>query len=275
MGVSLKVAAGLSIVCGGNLPAAAERAIVVELTPPAPFEARELADAMRVRLPAEGAPVRVRVTSTADGVHVDAAPGSRDVALHGLAGTAAARLVALAATDLLLDDLAVAPELVLRAPALDTERSRPRRDPRTFGMLGSVAGWDHPLATASLDLALPRHGYLAAFELAGGTEIGGELGLACGLARLDVGVRAGLFELRGGVTLAPLRVRTGAGGVTVLIGGNVSGRIRVPVTPATRAVLAAGVDAFATRTEYVLDGARVMATPRVAPWVAMGMEVAL
>ena len=56
--MSLKLAAGLSIVCGGSLPASAERAIVVELSEPAPFAANELADAMRMRLPAEGAPVR-------------------------------------------------------------------------------------------------------------------------------------------------------------------------------------------------------------------------
>ena len=273
--MSLKLAAGLSIVCGGSMPAAADRAIVIELTEPAPFAATELADAMRMRLPADGSPVRVRVSRTADGVRVDTAPGSRDVTLNGLAGPAAARLVALAASDLLLEDLAAAPELVVRAPPPAPSLAEDRRAPRTLGLLGSVAGWDGVLGAASLDLTLPRGNYDAALELAGGTVVGGPVTLLAGLARIDGGVRAGVFEVRGGLTLAPISVRTGAGDLTMLIGGNASVRVRLRVTRASRAVFAAGADVFATRTEYVLEAARVMTTPRVAPWIAGGMEVAL
>jgi hypothetical protein len=38
-------------------------------------------------------------------------------------------------------------------------------------------------------------------------------------------------------------------------------------------VFAGGVDGFAMRTTYMVDGRPVMATPRVAPWIAVGMEV--
>ncbi|CAN5730014.1 hypothetical protein BH11MYX3_BH11MYX3_36300 [soil metagenome] len=266
--MSLKLAAGLSIVCGGSLPAAAERSIVVELAQPAPFAADELAAAMRMRLPAEGAPVRVRVSATADGVHVDTAPGSRDVALNGLAGTAAARLVALAASDLLLDGLAAAPELVVRASRDQTSR-------RTIGFVGSVASWDGVLGAGAIDLAIQRDGYVGSLEVGGGSVVGGPVRLLAATVRIDGGVRAGVFELRGGVTLAPILVRTGVGDLTALVGGNASVRIRIPVTVGSRAVIAVGADAFATRTQYVVDGVTVMTTPRIAPWVTAGMEVAL
>ncbi len=266
--MSLKLAAGLSIVCGGSLPAAAERSIVVELAQPAPFAAIELANAMRMRLSSEGAPVRVRVSPTADGVRVDVAPGSRDVSLNGLAGTAAARLVALAASDLLLDDLAAPPELVVRASA-------ERPSSRTIGFVGSVASWDGVLGAGAIDLAIPRGDVVGSLEVGGGSVVGGPVRLIAATARIDAGIRAGVFELRGGLTFAPILVRTGVGDLTALIGGNASIRIRIPVTRGSRAVIAVGADAFATRTQYVIDGAKAMTTPRVAPWVAAGMEVGL
>ncbi len=265
--MSLKLAAGLSIVCGGSAPAAAERSIVIELAQPAPFAAGELAAAMRMRLPADGAPVRVRVSPTEDGVHVDTAPGSRDVALNGLAGTAAARLVALAAGDLLLDDLATAPELVVRVEREDAAR--------TIGFAGSVASWDGVLGGGAIDLAIARGGYLGSIEVGGGSVVSGPVRLLAATARVDGGIRAGMFELRGGLTIAPVLVRTGVGDLTALVGGNASVRIRIPVTRGSRAVIAVGADAFATRTQYVIDGAKAMTTPRIAPWVAAGMEVAL
>lgn len=266
--MSLKLAASLSIVCGGA-PASAERVIQIELSDPAPFAATELVDAMRMRLPADGAPVHVRVTRTGDGVRIEAAPGSREVALHGIAGPAAARLVALAASDLLLDDLAAAPELVVRAPAREAPASR------SLGVYGSVASWDGVLGGGSIDLAVPAAGYLATFELGGGGLVGGQVRLWAGVARIDGGVRAGVFELRAGATLAPIVAQTGAGDATVLAGGNASARVRLPVTRGSRAVLSAGADVFATRTQYLLDGAKVLTTPRFAPWFSAGMEVSL
>lgn len=266
--MSLKLLAGLSILCGS---AAAERAIEVELMQPAPFQAGELAAAMRVRLPADGAPVRVRVSPIADGVRIDAAPGSRDVALHGLAGTDAARLVALAASDLVMVDLAAAPELVVRSAA----PARPARDRVTLGVTGSLARWDGALAAGALELVLPQRRFVIAIEAGGGTMPGGAVDLIAGVVRLDAGVRFGMLEVRGGATFAPLIVQTGAGDSTLLAGGNASARVRIPLTAATRAVLALGADVFATRTTYLLDGMTALSTPRIAPWLSAGMEVAL
>ena len=145
----LKLLIGLVIVCAARR-AEAERSIVVEVTFAAPFDAAELTTAMRVRLAPEGPPVRVRVTLTPTGVQVEAPGGKRDLALTGLDHTDAARLVALAANDLLLDDLALAP-----AP------------PRTASPLGISILGGRPLEmcerlgsvddrqTASLDLGVP------------------------------------------------------------------------------------------------------------------------
>src|SRR5205823_5614031 len=83
---------------------AEDRAVVADVAAAAPFDASQLAAALRLRLPAGGEPIRVRVVTTPDGVRIEARGNAREVALRGSTGTAAARLVALAATDLLLDD---------------------------------------------------------------------------------------------------------------------------------------------------------------------------
>jgi len=267
--VSLKLAAGLSILCG---TAAAERAIEVELVQPAPFEAGQLAAAMRVRLPMDGAPVRVRVTPIAEGVRIDAAPGSRDIVLHGLAGTDAARLVALAASDLVLADLAAAPELVVRGAAPD---HRAADDRTTIAVTGALAHWDGAFATGALELVVPRGRFVISIDAGAGTMPGGTVDLFAGVVRLGAGLRFGALEVRCGLTFAPLVVETGAGDTTLLAGGHASARVRIPLTASTRAVLALGADGFATRTTYVLDGMTALATPRFAPWLAAGMEVAL
>jgi hypothetical protein len=104
---------------------------------------------------------------------------------------------------------------------------------------------------------------------------GGTIDLYAGVVRVGAGLRFGVLELRSGLTFAPLVVETGAGDTTLLAGGNASARVRIPLTARTRAVLALGADAFATRTTYLLDGMTALATPRFAPWFAAGMEVAL
>ncbi|MBL0220295.1 MAG: hypothetical protein IPQ07_41300 [Myxococcales bacterium] len=276
--MSLKLAAGLSIVCGGSLPASAERAIDIELSGPAPFEASELAAAMRMRLPADGAAVRVRVTGTADGVHVDTTLAAATCRCVGSPGPAAARLVALAASDLLLSELAAAPGCGAGSPRKDRIEPLTRRCRVRWGCSGSAAGWEgvrSVLGAASLDLAQPVRGYLGIIEVEGGAIAGGDVALIAAVVRVDGGLRTSVFELRAGLTIAPIYVRTGAADLTALIGGNASVRIRIPVTRAARAVLALGADVFVTRTSYLLDGATVMTTPRAAPWVAAGMEVAL
>ena len=99
--------------------------------------------------------------------------------------------------------------------------------------------------------------------------------MTTGEVRASAGVRVDWLDLRAGVVLVPVLVSTGAGDATVLAGGGASARAVVPVSPLLRAVVAAGLDVFATTTEYRLAGMSVLTTPRWAPWLAAGIEVAL
>lgn len=258
MGPSLLVA--IAIV-GATRSARADRPIVVD-APGAPFAAGELADAIRVRVPIDGAAVQVRVEPIDGGVRVEARGGVRDVELGGLRGPAAARLVALATDDLLLDDLATPP-------------AQPRATPREIGLSGGLAGWGQPLGHVTVDVSLPRGAWLAAIEVGGGELIGGAARVLTSVIRLDAGVRAGNVELRGGATAMPMWVTSGAGDRTILVGGGASLRLRLPITGTSTAVLAGGADAFATRSHYQLAGMTALVTPWLAPWLACGVEVAL
>lgn len=253
---------GLTILCGARL-ARAERAIVVDIATAAPFNARELTTAIRVRLAAVGAPVRVRVTATGDGVRVEGRGGARVVPLDGMTGAQAARLVALAATNLLLEDLATAPGPLGGEPG----------PPLTIGLSGAVAAWDGVLGGASIDVAIPHGAWLTALELGVSEVVHGPVQLYAGTLRIAGGLREGWLELRAGVTLAPVIVSVGDGDRTILAGAGVSSRLRMPITARVRTVFAAGVDGFATRTKYESGGMPVTATPWLSPWLAVGVEV--
>ncbi len=246
--------------------AVAERAIEVDVPVGAPFDAAELRSALAVRLAPDGARVELRVAVAAQGiVHVTAGERARDVDVGGLHGEAAARLVALAASDLMLDDLAEVPAPPARAP---------REARMTLGALGLVSSWPAPLAGGAADIAIPSGGAVVAIELGGGTLVGANLRVTALTARLAAGVYAlDVVELRAGVTLAPIFVAGGADR-TLLAGGHVAARLHVPLWARVHAVLAASLDVFATRVEYRVGGMTVLATPRVAPSLSLGFEVA-
>jgi len=258
--VSCKLLVTLALV-GTARKARAERAIHVDAAG-APFAAADLEAALRVRIPAKGAPVSIRVTAIEHGVRIESRTGFRDVPLADLHGNDAARLVALAADDLLLDDLAVPPpEPPSRAVSL--------------GVLGGAAAWDGALGNVAVDVAVPRGSMVLAVEAGGGRMVGGALAVTAAHVRATVGVRSDWLELRAGVTAVPLFVSTGAGDVTMLVGGGVSARALLPVSSSVRAVIAAGGDVFATQTEYRVAGMAAMTTPRWAPWAALGIDVPL
>ena len=286
--MSLRVLFGLTLVLGATRApgARAGGAVAVEIDGPAPFARAELEHALRVRVGAAGrtGAVRVRVVATDGGVIVEAHGGSQRVALGGRAGADAARLVALVAADLMLADLAEAPDPAeapgpaARPPGLVEAHAavarEPARAPIAVAVLGSAARWAGVLADATVDVAVPRGRWIGSVELGGGGLIGGGIDLRGAVVRVGGGVRAGLVEVRAGITVAPVEVRDGTGDCTVLAGAGASARLRVPIAPTVRIVLAAGADAFATRTEYRKDGMALTATPWLAPWLGAGLEVA-
>jgi hypothetical protein len=252
------------LLAGGE--AAAERAIAVELDPGVPLSESELADALRVRIAATGGPVHVTVKASERGVVVGARGASRVVDLGDRRGGDAARLVALAAVDLLFDDLAAPP-----TPAV-VAKVAPRVENRwTVGLVGMAAQWSGTLAGAALDVRIPHGAWFAAVDAGGGELVDGTLHLTGGVVRASVGRRMGRLDLRGGATVAPINVANGAGDATVLVGAGVSARVRFPVD-AFDLVLAVGADGFATRTEYRI-ASMTIATPWLAPWVGVGIEV--
>jgi hypothetical protein len=258
--VSCHLLIAVMILCAAR-QAAAERAIVVEASQ-VPFAPAELEAAIRMRVADTGAPLHVRVVPTEHGVQIEVRGGVRDVDLAGRHGPEAARLVALAADDLMLDDLAAPPAL------------EPRREVLRVGLLGSVTAWDSALPGLALDITVPRDGWLAALDVGGATLVGGALSATAAVIRASAGVGGRYYELRGGLTLAPLFVMSGLGDQTVLVGAGVSGRVFAPLGGGLRGVLAAGIDAFATRTEYRENGMTTLTTPRSSPWLAAGVEVA-
>ncbi|HEU0035017.1 MAG TPA: hypothetical protein VFQ53_30535 [Kofleriaceae bacterium] len=272
MSLPLATVTALVCVCLSGT-AWADRAIAAQVEPGAPFDAGELVAALRVRLPADGAPVRVRVTRTARGVALAANGGTRELELDDRRGADAARLAALALDDLLLDDLALAPELPLAPPSL-TAHHEPRRSHVAVGVVGALAAWDGMLGGAAVDASLPAGRWLVALDAGIATNLDGPLGITTTPVRASLGRRVGPIELRAGGVVAPIVVSDGIGDRTVLAGASTSARVRGTLGGGLRLVLAIGVDAFATRTEYREAGMTVATTPRLAPWLATGIEVA-
>lgn len=101
--------------------------------------------------------------------------------------------------------------------------------------------------------------------------VDGSFDLTGAVVRVGVGRRTGMVDLRAGATAVPISVSDGAGDRTILLGGTAGAYLRVPVA-GVHVVLAAGVDGFATRTEYTMGG-MTMATPWIAPWLEAGVEL--
>jgi hypothetical protein len=257
--VSLRVLSIAAVAC--LAPRAwGERAVRV-VARGAPFDADQLAAALRVRLAPEGAPLAIEVTAaTADRVTVAIGDATREVELGGRTGPAAARLVALAIVDLALDDLTVAPGTTPRSRSL------------ALALLGSATSWTGVLAGPTAELVVAGEGGLAALELAGAAHVGGTLHVTGATVRLCGGVRFAQLELRAGVAIAPVWVSDGMGDQTTLVGATTSARLRFAVRNDLRLVVALGLDAYTTQTTYQL-GEATITTPWLAPWVAAGMEL--
>src|SRR5262245_6447455 len=187
-------------------PAVAVASPAVELTGDAPFDRDQLVAALAVRMPARD--VTVHVMQTADGVIVAVGGNARVVALDGQRGEAAARLVALAASDLVLDDLAIAPTA---APGDVPERplapTSPRRGPTTVGIVGGAAGgWDGVLGGITLDVAVRRGAWITAIDVGAVALIDAPIDLTGAVIRLGVGRNVGWLDVRLSATAVPILV---------------------------------------------------------------------
>lgn len=253
------------LVCASRLATAEP---VVELAGDTAFDAAQLTAALAVRVGPRD--VRVRVTPTTEGVIVEIGGAARVVPLDGARGEAAARLVALAASDLVLVDLATPPT----TPPGESPLAPPR-DPFTVAITGAAtSGWDGVLGGVTAHLTLPRGAWLGVLDLGGVTLVDSDLDLTGAIVRVGAGRRLGWLDVRVGATAVPISVAGGDGDRTILFGGGASAFVRLPLARGLHAILAGGVDAFATRTEYTMDSVVTAATPWIAPWLGAGLELA-
>lgn len=260
----------LALASSAPLRAAAQAPLGIEVDEHAPFTADQLDAALRGRV--SDPVIAMRVVAIDDGVRITVGDRSRDLPLGTRSGDDAARLVALAAADMTLPDLA--PPSPSEHIDDDAPESAPVSRPAwTIGLAGTSAVWSGVLAGASADFVGPAGGTLVAVEFGAGTLVGGDLHATTAVARAGLAKRIGVLELRGGLTLVPINVSDGSSDTTVLVGGNASARLRLPITTGVRAVLAAGADAYATRTEYLRAGMAPASTPLVAPFFGVGIEL--
>ena len=266
--MSLRPVISIAVLCVAHV-AIADRAVDVDVDGNAPVTATDIADALRVRLGPTGTPIRVHVATVMGGVVVSTAGATRVIALAGLAGPDAARLIALATIDLLDDMAPIAPPglAIEKRPSFDAERIAFRAS-----VLGTAAAWSDMLAGVTVDFELSRGRWLGAVDLGAATLVNGKLELREAIVRVAGGIRFGVVDLRAGATFVPIDVTNGMGDQTVLVGAGASLRTRIAMSDAAQFVIAAGLDVFATQTDYTI-GSAMVSTPWVSPWVAAGFEV--
>ena len=244
---------------------------------PLPFSQAEMEEALRARRPLLGGMARIEVRADDAGralVRVGAA--ERQVAdWGGRSGEDAARLVAVLAEDLALADapmIVSSPAPAAAAPGTTTHALRLGVMLQSPFDQDGAAAHVQPAADVAVDLA---RGF-GAFAGAGYRRVSAGSGFST-LNLDEVPVRAGVtykrrwFELRIGGLVRPYTVG-GAGAHTgVTWGGTVSGAARWSLGRRWQAVLAAGLDALATRAAFSVNQQPVISTAWVAPWLGAGL----
>jgi hypothetical protein len=246
----------------------------VVCTGPLPFSQAEMEEALRARRPLLGAGARIEVRADEAGrALVRVGRVEREVDdWGGRSGEEAARLVAVLAEDLAQSDLPV----VVSPPAASA--SATGREIRLgltvqspFDQAGAAA---HvmPALEAAVDLT---RGF-AAFLTGGYRRVTAGGGFSA-LEMDEVSVRAGAayqrrwFELRAGGLVRPYSVG-GAGSYTGSTwGGTLSGVARWRVGRHLQLVLAAGLDALASRTVFSVNQRPILSTAWLAPWLGAGL----
>lgn len=273
-------------------PARAEEEPIVRVGGLAPFSEAELAEALRLRL--RGAH-EVEVVSGARVITISVDGKTRSIRLGSERGQEAARVVALVAAAIVLDE-GPAPTVGLELGAAAVGYVRPSGEARA----DLVAPTPAPARARRWLLGgLVAPGLGARTPLAAGVIVGHEgrandegmrtvvaVGLTSGrvgfagaelatIHTLELPVRAGVWlgdrvALGAAAVAVPYTTSGGAGDRNVLLGAGLMVRAQGQVGPLALAVVA-GVDGMARSVEYRWHGEVVMTSGRARPWLAIGV----
>lgn len=223
----------------------------------------ELAEALSLRV----GDAAVTVAVAGDQVRVSIAGSSRLVPLDGAHGRAAARRIAVAAAELAMPSIpAPSPQDEGALPAVGTDARSVAVARRTRWTVTARVGSAEALRGGAMVGMVRGRVAIDAGVVAGGA---GDVML------VGAPVRAGVAlgdepAIRVGVVAVPYRVEAGAGDRGVLVGGGVEAVSRTRVGGVDVAYLV-GLDVYANRVEYRMDGAAAVTTPRVALWTGLGV----
>lgn len=218
---------------------------------------------------------------------------SRRLALGSLQPLAAARLVALAVSDLVRSSMAVPLSLPPPdEPGADDDTVSEQPPLATVGLLGRAGGGanlDRPSFAVALEGSLLMWATLRGILGAGATftlpAVDGETRLTMTKLslRADLGWSPGALprlEARLGVVVQPLWITGESGELTlshqgVQVGADLAVLYQLRLTMRLDGTVGAGVDLFFNRMELLVRGTRTMATERVALWAGLGLRYRL
>ncbi|HUQ01368.1 MAG TPA: hypothetical protein VM261_02685 [Kofleriaceae bacterium] len=254
----------------------------------APFTEAELQDALRLRL--GGGDHRVEVVSGARVVTISVDGKTRSVRLGTERGAEAARVVALVAAAIVLDDAQDAwrfEDVPAAEPApvaaSSSSAASPEREAATRWTLAAL------VTPAAAERTQPGGGAWVAYDRRGGgggarpmlaigvTSSSIELGeRAPAIRTVEVPLRAGAWlgdSFAAGVSAVavPYLTRGGAGDANVLFGAGVMARAQLSIVHGASLVAQVGVDGMLSSVEYRWEGEPVLASGRVRPWLAVGV----
>lgn len=247
----------------------------------APFSEAELEEALRLRL---GGQHRIEVVSGARGMTISVDGTTRSIQLGSERGEEAARVVALVAAAIVLDDAQERRRIaVADAEREQAELARERRGPAKRWALAALVTPSVSERTESntgvllsLDRAHGEDGVRLMMSI-GVTSSSIELGeMAPQIRTVEAPVRAGAwlgdrYAVGATAVAIPYETRGGAGDRNVLFGAGVTARAQLVVSGGTGVVAQVGVDGMARSVAYRWEGETVLASGRFRPWLAIGV----
>ncbi len=267
----------------------------VVVGPGVPFSSAELASAMVLRT-SEPPVVRVTTTATPGQLLVVVGRATRRVDVQTLRGAAAARRVVLVTLDLILgrgQAPVASVEIAARRPAPGPSVARvptisrvPTTRHNTSMLLSSAGLLTSQGAGGLIDLSVALSERLRVVASAGLITFAGKDNLRLSRAYLGLGIERP-WDVAFGVVSAQMRllasphriaVDDGADRLSdegVRLGSSLVLTTYVPVTSTVSLVLAGHAEGYLTRTRYLVGGAEVLVTDRVAAALTAGVSIRL